>query len=395
MHKYVFILGRKWMLAAAEIKAVFGDAFVTAFNEFAICEFDKPLKDPQIVLDKLGGTIKIGEIVDEVPGVKHLDSAIIDYLSSVRDGKIQFAISLYNMTDGYKNTLKKLLRNVKDGLRESGSGKVRFYNKPDQNIKSVVIHEENLAQKGTDISVMRDSGRHYIARTVAVQNFKKYSIRDYDRPAKDAKSGMLPPKLAQIMINLACKGRDDAVIYDPFCGSGTVLMEGALMGHKVIGSDISNKAILDSQKNLKWLSEQFKVDLGLVRNIFVKDATKVVLEDLPERPDFIVGETYLGPPLFKLPSPDEIKKNFSEIEGIVLGSLKQFKNIAAKGGSIVLAVPFYRYRGGKHFLDNLVEKAGELGIVVDNLPNGSKRGSLLYDRKDQVVGREIFRFKIS
>ena len=51
--------------------------------------------------------------------------------------------------------------------------------------------------------------------------------------------------------------------------------------------------------------------------------------------------------------------------------------------------------GSRKNFHNLVEKAKELGIVVDNLPNGSKRGSLLYDRKDQVVGREIFRFKIS
>ncbi len=64
MHRYVFILGRKWRLAAAEIKAVFGDAFVSASDEFAICEFDERLKDPRIVLDKLGGTIKICEIID-------------------------------------------------------------------------------------------------------------------------------------------------------------------------------------------------------------------------------------------------------------------------------------------------------------------------------------------
>lgn len=383
------------MLSAAEIEAVFGDAFVSASNEFAICEFEKPLKDVQIVLDRLGGTIKIGKIIDEFTNVSDLDSGIIDYLSSIRDGKIQFAISLYNMTDGFKNTLKKLLRNVKDGLREKGEGKVRFYNQPDQNIKSVVIHEENLAEKGTDISVIRNDGKYYIARTVAVQNFKKYSIRDYDRPARDAKSGMLPPKLAQMMINLACEGLSDAVVYDPFCGSGTVLMEGALMGHKVIGSDISKKAISDSRENLKWLCNRFGVDSGLVLDVFVKDSTRVELNDLPQRPDFIVGETYLGPPLFKLPSSEEIKRNFSEVENIVLGSLRQFKGIIRKDSSMVLALPFYRYKGGKYFLENLTEKVGALGMKIDNLPNSSNRGSLLYDRKDQVVGREIFRFKIS
>jgi tRNA G10 N-methylase Trm11 len=206
---------------------------------------------------------------------------------------------------------------------------------------------------------------------------------------------MLPPKLAQMMINFACKARTDAVIYDPFCGSGTVLMEGVLMGHKVLGSDISKKAIMDSQTNLKWICEKFGVNSELVLDVFIKDATQVEASDLPERPEFIVAETYLGPPLFKLPSPDEVKKNFNEIESIVLGALRQLKKIVAEGGAIVLAVPFYRHQGSKYFLDNLVKKAETFGIVVDNLPNSTKRGSLLYDRKDQIVGREIFRFKIS
>lgn len=37
--------------------------------------------------------------------------------------------------------------------------------------------------------------------------------------------GMMPPKIAQIMINLATKGERSIAIWDPFCGLGTTLIE--------------------------------------------------------------------------------------------------------------------------------------------------------------------------
>lgn len=37
--------------------------------------------------------------------------------------------------------------------------------------------------------------------------------------------GMMPPKIAQIMINMATEGDSDMAIWDPFCGLGTTLIE--------------------------------------------------------------------------------------------------------------------------------------------------------------------------
>ena len=160
------------------------------------------------------------------------------------------------------------------------------------------------------------------------------------------------------------------------------------MGHKVIGSDISEKAISDSQKNLKWLAEKFNVDSSLILDIFVKDATKLTSTDLNIVPDFVVCETYLGPPMSRFPSESEMRKNFSEIEDIVLGALRQLKGIINKDGVVVMAVPFYRQGSKRYFLNNLKKKANELGYATVG-------ETLLYDRKDQIVGREICRFKLS
>lgn len=395
MHKYVFELGRKWKLSAAELMSVFGDSDIEVNSEVLIKTLEKPLVSPQDFLDRLGGTIKIAEVFDEAGDLREAESKIVKYLENKRDGKIIFALNIFNLEGSFKNVLRKLLKNVKNGLR-GGGGKVRFLNKPDQNVRSVVIFEEGLSEKGTDVSVIKNDGRFLLASTVAVQNFKKYSVRDYERPARDVKSGMLPPKLAQIMINLACGDREKCTIYDPFCGSGTILMEGVLMGHQVIGSDISEKAVLDSQKNLEWFGGRFDVDLDLVKDVFVKDATKLDTGDLKVEPDCIVTETYLGPPLLKFPSKEEMTENFIEIEEIVIVSLRQLTKILKKGSFVVLAVPFYRDNERNYFLEKFNKNLISLGYNNDMpFEETTKRGSLLYFRKDQIVGREIFKLKLS
>src|SRR5581483_12120222 len=46
-------------------------------------------------------------------------------------------------------------------------------------------------------------GQTIIARTTEVQDIDSYTLRDRGRPKRDARVGMMPPKLAQIIINLA------------------------------------------------------------------------------------------------------------------------------------------------------------------------------------------------
>ncbi|MBU1446088.1 hypothetical protein KKD70_02395 [Patescibacteria group bacterium] len=401
MNKYIFVLGRKWKLCAAELIAVLGADNVTDLSqEILVKDFAHELEDPQALLDGLGGTIKIAQVFAKVNNLDEVQKVVVDHLKENRDGKLIFALGLYNFAHTYKIDLRNLLKNVKNGLRDGG--KVRFLNSPTSNVKSAVARMEKLDLNGTDISVFRtENGKYLVAHSVAIQDFKQYSLRDYDRPGRDAKSGMLPPKLAQIMINLAC-GSEKCKVYDPFCGSGTVLMEGALLGHKMTGSDISEKAIIDSRKNIDWLAENFEIGDASKMQIFVKDATRIESKDLDEKPDHIVCETYLGPPVSKCPLPKTMEIDFKEIQAIIIGALRALKPILNAKSNVVMVVPFYRDGGKRYFLENLVEKIKELGYdVADLFPEEfektfeitcTRRGSLTYDRTDQTVGREIFRF---
>ncbi|MEM3627944.1 MAG: DNA methyltransferase [Candidatus Bathyarchaeia archaeon] len=59
----------------------------------------------------------------------------------------------------------------------------------------------------------------------------------------------MPPKLARCMVNLA-KPEKGETVFDPFCGTGSMLIEAALMGFKVLGLDAQRYMVKGSLKNL-------------------------------------------------------------------------------------------------------------------------------------------------
>lgn len=72
------------------------------------------------------------------------------------------------------------------------------------------------------------------------------------RPARTVhRLGGLRPTVAAAMVRIATNGAPAAgTIWDPFCGSGTILAEAADAGHAVIGSDIDPEAVDAALRNL-------------------------------------------------------------------------------------------------------------------------------------------------
>ncbi|RLI05502.1 hypothetical protein DRO26_01960 [Candidatus Bathyarchaeota archaeon] len=69
----------------------------------------------------------------------------------------------------------------------------------------------------------------------------------------------LQPKLARCMVNLSrvSKGK---ILYDPFCGTGTIPIEAELMGIEAIGSDLRESMVRGAKTNLNY----YGVDAHLV-----------------------------------------------------------------------------------------------------------------------------------
>ena len=78
-------------------------------------------------------------------------------------------------------------------------------------------------------------------------------------------SSALPTRLARAIVNLIADPSDRLV--DPCCGTGTIVLEAARMGMRVVGYDINPKMVMATQGNLAHHNLDASVLLGDARQI--------------------------------------------------------------------------------------------------------------------------------
>lgn len=376
MDLYAFELGRKKELCLAELKVVLGEKNLFEHNlDTAIFRLGN--LDAQKLQDRLGGTIKIVKIFASSPK-PNLESIIKEHLeNNFKDhsGKIVFALSTLSFKNPRDINIKQLLNFSKKILKSLGSNS-RFVNKNFQNTKPSTIYKARVLEKGIDLNIIKGNKEIFIGETVSIQNIDDYSKRDYDKPKRDAENGMMPPKLAQIMINLA---GDSKTIFDPFCGTGTTLIEGLLMGKDVVGSDISEQMVSYSKENLEWTNSNFKTKNS--HRVFSKDARFLTPKDLPEKISAVITEGYLGKPHLKLPDKIEREKIFRELANLHLNWLAAVHKITPNSCPVVMCITAFKIGKSFEFLPRFPELAKTAGYKTTS--------SFIYDRPDQIVAREI------
>lgn len=368
MSTYIFILGKDPELSAEELSAKYSSSKLSVRDgEFSMLELDAALDQNEF--NHLGGQIKAGEVFGRVDK-RGLVSEISDHLSANHDsGKLNYGISVYSWSE---RNLRSLLLDVKKEFKKRGVGS-RFANQNFINISAA----QYKGLRGKEILVCKDGEDYYMAEVVAVQDIDGYSKRDFDKPFRDMKVGMLPPKLAQIMINLT---GSDGVIWDPFCGGGVLIMEGLLMGDSMLGSDINAKTLEGAKKNVQWVKKAFGAKPEA--DLFVHDATK----PFPDKEfDAIACEGYLGPPQNRLKSKREFNSLIAELSVLYKSFFKSLK-AGSFYGPVVIALPFYKTREGELCLEEVIREIENMGFKKDM--------SLKYARKDQLVGRHILRFRL-
>ncbi|MFB6182006.1 MAG: RsmD family RNA methyltransferase, partial [Candidatus Magasanikbacteria bacterium] len=236
--KYLFKLGHQPEISKAEIFSLIQmqDKWcgVASENKDRLILTSEQI-EPKKLMQRLGGTIYIGEEID--PKGEDLQEQIVNYLSeNSNDTKIDFAVT--------GEGAEEMLMPIKNNLQKSGRS-ARFVKL--ENTASIKYN--NLVEQGSHINIVDDE----LYVTKAIQPFEQMKRHGRDRPKADPKSGMLPPKLARIMLNLA-KVQPGENLLDPFCGSGTILMEAVSIGlDEVTGNDKEQKAVNSSRENLEWL----------------------------------------------------------------------------------------------------------------------------------------------
>ena len=342
----------------------------------------------------------------------------------------------------------------------------------------------------------QDDRKVLLGRLVAVTNPEEWGKRDYDKPRGDKYSGMTPPKLARALVNIAllqtqsqssklkaqnCGARsiggfptksgmteknnlatrlqapersdggqvqqcDNCVVVDPFCGSGNILMEAAMLGCGVIGSDISKKAVDDTRANLDWLTQNFQLSISNFQSnynyqflktneapkgplsegasetnnlikLFQADATRYDFSQIfkpneanpaSEAKTFsIVTEPYLGQPKKFKPSMNAAKGEYQKVKKIYIDFLRnimschpeRMRRISNKDRdssvedsfrmTMCIIFPLVETQEGEQYslLNESIDEIREMGYTLICNP-------MIYGREYQVVKRQIAFFKI-
>ena len=386
-----FILGSHPEIAKAEILSVVGTDAKIVMQSSTVLVLDNVTQSLDELQECLGGTVKIGVILDEFRGAdpRMCKDAIVRIATKATGkNKITFGLSAYDL--GNAKAVRKIAQGfrvvggeIKNALRETDRP-VRFVQAKENALTSVVVETNNLNTSGGEFCLFATDTSIILGRTSTVQNFKAWSDRDFGRPARDAKSGMLPPKLARMMINLSGANPSSSTLLDPFCGSGTVPMEAALMGfEKIIGSDSSEKAITDSKTNTDWVyAKKFIHPITKFSHIEFHTCKAEAIDTVVKNPvDAIIAETFLGPPKH---SNDRATLDKLKVELLRLykDSLVALAKKLKSDGTIVMAFPAFVVKNEiiRLPLTKVIEDAG---LKLD--------AAWLYKRPDQMTAREIVR----
>lgn len=409
--RFWFALGREPLISAAELLSLLPPT-AAVYPDFAsgLLFSYEPVK-PEEMMARLGGTIKIAETVRWEVSEKELLECLTENLRQ-QPGKIIFGLSLYGpgAPTEQLRTIKRLGFEIKKILETAGRS-ARLIIKDEPTLSSATVTAQKLTTRGAEYLIYQSGGKFSAARTVAVQPFAEWSERDYGRPGRDDLSGMLPPKLARMLVNLAGLPLDEALL-DPFCGSGTILTEAALLGHKnLIGSDISDKAIADTKQNITWTQSRLPArhadashaggpatSYQLQANVFQADVRDLAKKISAHSVAGIVTEPYLGPPLKGAEKPAEIQANCAELAELYAAGFQNFTRVLAPRGVVVVIIPQFILRNKTYRVaETLVPKIKKLGFVPQPLLLMELHAEpyLVYRRPGQRVGREIWKFRFT
>lgn len=392
MKKYIAVLGRQPKISLAELEALFQ-------NVRPICPFLAEFESNSTPdIRRLGGTLKIAEPVDLQEFLENLPAS----------GKITLGISDFSpKTTPYKAQGEAL--KLKRKLIKTGRSVRIIPNKTTVLSSATSLHNHLLTEN--KIELLKYQQRFY--RVIQLSNLEDYAKRDQKRPARDARVGMLPPKLAQILINLCGDLPPESCVLDPFCGTGVVLQEAALMGYTPYGTDISERMVEYSRRNLEWLSdEQGHVSLETFRDQRGAAKANLARNDGTRRDGFrgdirllvaqgdatnhtwtgpinaVACEVYLGQPMSNPPAEIKLKQEKQQCGNIILSFLKNLSQQINSDTPVTIAVPAWLRPNGTYERLNLLDEIEELGYNVISFKN-LEQDDLLYHREGQIVAREI------
>lgn len=401
------VLGRQPALGLAELESLYGRGKIKPIGTKAVIVDVDPCL---LAFDRLGGSTKFTKLLTSLATTdwKQIEKFLVqvspDHSQQMPEGKMRLGLSAI----GFDVDLKQLHSSglaLKKAIKKTGRN-VRYV--PNQELElntAQILHNQLTGPTGWELVMIRDNDQTLIAQTVKAQDIVSYTKRDRDRPKRDARVGMLPPKLAQIIINLAAgevpedklqsicdipAGEPiplqylDQVVLDPFCGTGVIIQEALLMGYGVYGTDINRRMVDYTVENTKWLTDHFPT---AAENTQFENADATQYK-WPRQFDLVASETYLGRPFTTKPSSEILAQTMSECNLIIKKFLKNIHGQLKSGTRLCIAIPAWQIEPNQLKHLPLIDQIDELGYNRVSFEH-ARDADLVYFRQDQFVARQL------
>jgi len=411
---YIFFLGNHPELSASELLMVL-ERDKIKYDIVSISnghiELAMEIEIDSELINKLGGVDRIAQVLTTQNKPLEVAEIVTLLPHSDDDNKLVLGVSGFDMPKDY---MKGLGIKIKKYMKSEHGRRVKFIDpKRGARLNSAQVIFNKLTEDGnTELNFIRREKNYCVARTVQIQDIQSYELRDTAKPVRDAQIGMLPPKLAQIMVNLV-PGKPSR-IYDPFCGLGTIVQEGYLLGHSMMGSDSNSNMVEATMTNMNWLTAGPLSDDERVRdildntnrpNVFEHNVVNSFPNKVHNTIEAIVTEPYLGPPLSAPLRGKALKQRIRELSSLYLAFLSNAREVFDEEAWVLMVLPAFA-AGFKHtskeedftlFPTSFLDEVGSLGYISGQLiPKElapffkvTSRGTLIYSRSDALVGREI------
>lgn len=356
--------------------------------------------------DRLGGTLRIGEVLGRTAESQVLPFILGTLKRSGLESRKIIAVSAFSKGLDARKTGMQAKRLAK----ESGMSVRYVMPKEGDELSTAQVWHEGFAvlsmradntATNFEFCLWKQGSEWVVGRTLTVQNIESYTRRDFGIPFPDPVNGMVPPKLAQMMVNVAVGTKwQDVAVYDPFCGSGRIVSEGRLLGYASWGSDINAKVVHEAQQNVQQVILTETGEALHERVVWEHDALKVEENEqlqvrlVHTKPGawHVVSEPFLGRPLRNPLTEEQASRWTEEMLPLYVRFLETWsKESLRKAGyktlpkSILITIPAVQVVGREKTYRSLY------GSLVDTLPRFRYSCIQLfrYGRPDALIKREI------
>ena len=386
MDRFLIILVNGY-LSQAELRIILSKAMIEfkiiENNEiFIILEVEKASE-----LLKLGGIYKVGKIICVNNSLERIfDEIEQDGTLTNLEDKQQWNVSYYSDEMIDIDVFDEIQSNFAGLIKES-SRKTKFIRNNMKSDNFIELSVDKEREGAVNILVGNSNKKYYIAENKISIKSKDFIDRDLNRPYQDSRIS-LSPRTARVLVNIL--GLEDGnTILDPFCGTGTFLMESIIQGYKVIGVDNRKECVFGTKKNLLWIMKEQNLR-NRMKYVKQDDAEKLSCVETSTI-DGIVTEPILLPHFKNSPNYEIAEDVLKKSKKIYEKSLRAMFRVLKNNGKVSIVTPRIKTRDNNYITFSFRKMVKESGFILDNRLD--EQPFVMKASGDQKVLREIWLLK--